>query len=113
MTVKEYISTKLNSLQIPPSVYNDIVMDSALSLDEEYNSENRVLVNTSMVSLLEEMILMPKMSNVNENGFSVSWDYSTLGKYYLWLCRKWGVTPNKDVVAALGTNTIIDRTSSW
>ena len=67
----------------------------------------------AMISVIEELMLAPYMSNVNENGFSVSWDYSRIGQYYMWLCRKYGVAPDDEVVAALGLSTITDKSDIW
>ena len=69
--------------------------------------------NYTMISVIEELMLAPCMSNVNENGFSVSWDYSRIGQYYMWLCRKYGVAPDNEVVAALGLSTITDKSDIW
>ena len=66
-----------------------------------------------MIKILEELILSPVMKNVSENGFSVSWDYSKTGQYYMWLCRRYGIEPDTEVVAALGLSTIIDKTDIW
>ena len=89
----------------------DIGLD--LNLDDEYTPEVSDSVGKAMVSIIEELMLAPSMSQVNENGFSVSWDYSRIGQYYMWLCRKYGVDPNTDVMAALGLSTITDMTDIW
>lgn len=36
-----------------------------------------------------------------------------IGQYYMWLCRKYGVTPDNEVVAALGLSTITDKSDIW
>lgn len=89
----------------------DIGLD--LNLDDEYTPEVSNSVGKAMVSIIEELMLAPNMSQVNENGFSVSWDYSRIGQYYMWLCRKYGVDPNTDVMAALGLSTITDMSDIW
>ena len=62
---------------------------------------------------IAEVILSPRLSNVNESGFSMSWDFSELGKYYLYLCKKWDITPDEDAVSVAGLSVIIDKTNMW
>lgn len=88
-------------------------ISTSVNLEEDYSSDNEQKVGKAMIGILEELVLAPYMSNVNENGFSVSWDYSKVGQYYMWLCRKYGVDPDNDVVAALGLSTITDKSDIW
>lgn len=111
MKIREYISQKLRAWNITDAQLEDI--SSGIDLDEEYTSDNYQVVGKAMISVIEELMLAPYMSNVNENGFSVSWDYSRIGQYYMWLCRKYGVAPDDEVVAALGLSTITDKSDIW
>lgn len=111
MKIREYISQKLRAWNITDAQLKDI--SSGIDLDEEYTSDNSQVVGKAMISVIEELMLAPYMSNVNENGFSVSWDYSRIGQYYMWLCRKYGVAPDNEVVAALGLSTITDKSDIW
>jgi hypothetical protein len=111
MKIREYISQKLRAWNITDAQLEDI--SSSIDLDEEYTSDNSQVVGKAMISVIEELMLAPYMSNVNENGFSVSWDYSRIGQYYMWLCRKYGVAPDDEVVAALGLSTITDKSDIW
>lgn len=111
MSIREYISQKFQAWNITMSHLMDIGLD--LNLDDEYTPEVSDSVGKAMVSIIEELMLAPSMSQVNENGFSVSWDYSRIGQYYMWLCRKYGVDPNTDVMAALGLSTITDMSDIW
>lgn len=111
MKIREYISQKLRAWNITDAQLEDI--SSGIDLDEEYTSDNSQVVGKAMISVIEELMLAPYMSNVNENGFSVSWDYSKIGQYYMWLCRKYGVVPDNEVVAALGLSTITDKSDIW
>ena len=111
MSIREYISQKFQAWNITMSYLMDICLD--LNLDDEYTPEVSDSVGKAMVSIIEELMLAPSMSQVNENGFSVSWDYSRIGQYYMWLCRKYGVDPNTDVMAALGLSTITDMSDIW
>ena len=80
MKIREYISQKLRAWNITDAQLEDI--SSGIDLDEEYTSDNSQVVGKAMISVIEELMLAPYMSNVNENGFSVSWDYSRIGQYY-------------------------------
>ena len=111
MKIREYISQKLRAWNITDAQLEDI--SSGIDLDEEYTSDNSQVVGKAMISVIEELMLAPYMSNVNENGFSVSWDYSRIGQYYMWLRRKYGVAPDDEVVAALGLSTITDKSDIW
>lgn len=111
MKIREYISQKLRAWNITDAQLEDI--SSGIDLDKEYTSDNSQVVGKAMISVIEELMLAPYMSNVNENGFSVSWDYSRIGQYYMWLCRKYGVAPDDEVVAALGLSTITDKSDIW
>ena len=111
MSIREYISQKFQAWNITMSHLMDIGLD--LDLDDEYTPAVSDSVGKAMVSIIEELMLAPSMSQVNENGFSVSWDYSRIGQYYMWLCRKYGVDPNTDVMAALGLSTITDMSDIW
>lgn len=111
MKIREYISQKLRAWNITDAQLEDI--SSGIDLDEEYTSDNFQVVGKAIISVIEELMLAPYMSNVNENGFSVSWDYSRIGQYYMWLCRKYGVAPDDEVVAALGLSTITDKSDIW
>lgn len=111
MKVGEYISQKFRAWNITDAQLADV--SASINLEEDYSADNEQQVGKAMVGILEELALSPYMDNVNENGFSVSWDYSKVGQYYMWLCRKYGVDPNTDVVAALGLSTIIDKSDIW
>ena len=111
MKVGEYISQKFRAWNITDAQMVDVL--ASVNPEEQYSEDNEQEVGKAMVGILEELALSPYMDNVNENGFSVSWDYSKVGQYYMWLCRKYGVDPNTDVVAALGLSTIIDKSDIW
>ena len=111
MKIGEYISQKFRAWNITDAQLADI--STSVNLEEDYTLDNEQKVGKAMIGILEELVLAPYMSNVNENGFSVSWDYSKVGQYYMWLCRKYGVDPDNDVVAALGLSTITDKSDIW
>lgn len=68
------------------------------NLDDEYSYDNAKDVGVAMIDTIAELILLPKMSSVNENGFSMSWNLDGLSKYYLFICKKYGITPDADIV---------------
>lgn len=107
MTVKEYIASLLTGLKVPEAFYAD--MD--LNLDEEY--VKGMAVGPAVVSAMEGLINSPMTTNVSENGFSMSWDRKNLGKYYLWLCKHFGIKPDNEILALCGIHALIDMTDSW
>lgn len=109
MTVGEYISSVLVGLQIPEA----FMVDAGIDTSATYTTDMYDAVGAAMVGMLGGLILAPYVKSVNENGFSMSWDRDSLGKYYLWLCKRYGITPDKEVVALLGMNTIIDISDTW
>lgn len=114
MTAGEYISQKLNAFgTISEAQLLDIALAGGFSLESEYSLEIEKNVGVGLTKSIEELVLAPKVKSVSESGFSMSWDFDGLGKYYLWLCKKWGVTPDDEVLGMLGISTIIDRTNCW
>jgi hypothetical protein len=109
MTVGEYIASTLPGLTVPES----FLVDAGLDTGAQYTSDMFHTVGTAMVQMLAGIILAPSVKSVNENGFSMSWDRENLGKYYLWLCKRYGVTPDPDVVSLLGISAITDISDIW
>lgn len=113
MTIGEYIKQKFQAWKVTDAQYQDLITESGLNIDDDYTINNMETVQRAIIPMVEELMLSPFVKNINENGFSLSWDISNIGRYYLWLCHKWGVTPNDDVVAALGISTITDKSDIW
>lgn len=113
MTIREYVTQKLQAFNLTEATLADLSASLGRSLDEEYTFDMASNVGKAMASSLEELILAPRLSSVSESGFSMSWDYADLGKFYLYLCRKWGVKVNDDVLTVTGLSAIIDRTDYW
>lgn len=113
MTIREYVSQKLQAFNLTEAVLADFVIASGLSLDDEYTSDIAPTVGKAMAQILAEVILSPRLSNVSESGFSMSWDFAGLGNYYLHLCKRWGVSVDENVVAASGTSVITDKSDMW
>lgn len=113
MTTKDYILQELKAFGITEAQLLDMSLAGDYELEDEYNIDTMSMVGKSIVGFIEKMVFAPKLSNVSEGGFSMSWNYSELSKYYLWLCNKWELTPNKDVLGILGISMITDKTDSW
>lgn len=113
MTIRAYISDKLKAYGITEAQLVDLSISLGINPDSDVEDNTPTAVGIALTQTLEECILAPRITSVSENGFSLSWNYESVGKYYLWLCRKWGVTPNDDVLGMLGISTIIDRTENW
>lgn len=113
MTIREYLNTKLQSLMLNEAQLVDFSLNSGVNLDAEYTAEVSDIVNKNMITLIEDVIFMPRPKSINEGGFSMAWDYADLGKFYMWLCRRYGKTPNTDAASMMGISMIIDRTNEW
>lgn len=112
MTIKEYISQRLQAFQLADADFMNLELEG-ISVDEDYTIDNQEEVNKSLIGALESLLFAPRLKSINEQGFSLQWEYEHLGKFYLWLCRRYGVKPSDDVLALLGISTIIDRTNIW
>lgn len=115
MTIREYISQKLQSYGITVSEAQlfDMSLAGGFNLDDERSTDNESSVGVGFARFIEEVVFAPYVSSMNESGFSISRNFSKLGSYYLWLCKKYGITPNSDVVGMLGISMIIDKTDCW
>lgn len=113
MTIREYVTQKLNAFNLTEAALADLSASLGTSLDDEYTFDMASKVGKAMVSTIEELVLAPRLSSVSESGFSMSWDYADLGKFYVYLCKKWGIPVNEDVLSASGVSAIIDRTDFW
>ena len=113
MTIREYISQKLQAFNLSDATFADIAHSLGMSPDDEYTYELESEVGKAMAYALVEIILAPRLSNVSEGGFSMSWDYSELGKYYKYLCTKYGVPINEDALSVAGLSAIIDKSDIW
>lgn len=107
MNIREYICSLLSGIKIPEAM----LIDTGLDLEQEYSPD--LSIGPQIVSLVEGVINMVAVKNVSENGFSMTWDTDRLGKFYLWLCRRYGITPGIQELASLGISAIIDESDSW
>jgi hypothetical protein len=107
MTVKEYITSLLSGLNIPEAY----LVDTGLDLEADYVAG--MDIGGPLTQMLAGLILAPQLKSVSENGFSMQWDTALLGKYYLWLCKKYGIKPDSDIIPLLDMSSIIDITDTW
>ena len=113
MTIREYVSQKLNAFNITEATFADVMYALNMDLEQEYTFDIAPEVGKAIAQVIEELILAPRLSSVSEGGVSMSWDYADLGKYYLYLCNKWGLCPNEEVIVISGISVIVDRTNIW
>jgi hypothetical protein len=113
MTIGEYIRTTLNPYGVNETTIFDILLESGMEETDDYTAENQAAVGRALCKGVESILFQPRLKSISENGFSETWDYANLGKFYLWLCRKWGVKPDEEATAALDMNVITDRTGKW
>lgn len=121
MDISAYIAEKL---QVFGTVTDSTKVDIALAIqqafresgmvgsDAEVTPETEHIAGKALVYAIANGILAPHLSSISESGFSMSWDYTNLSKYYLYLCRRYGVTPNEDL-ASIGVKIIRDKTDMW
>lgn len=112
MKVSEYISGEIAPFSYGTTLSLDMLL---LSVDTtaEYTAANETEVNKALISAIERLMFRPRLEQINENGFSAKINYADLGKYYQFLCKKYGVTPNDDVLEQSGISVIKDISNEW
>lgn len=114
MTIRQYIEQKFAAIGgVTDADIADAAAAGGFDADAEYGADVSASVGVGLCSLIEEKVLAPFVSNVTENGFSISWNRDNLAKYYLWLCRKYGIEPNDDVLSLLGISMVKDMSDIW
>lgn len=108
MTNGEFIRSRLTAFGVTDADFMTIIQD--VKPDEELDVAT---AEKAMIPLLAELVMRPYQKSINENGFSVSWDMSGIGWWYRYLCSKYGIKPDANVMEALGLSVIVDRTSKW
>jgi len=107
MTNREFISQQMRAFGVTES---DLMF---VDLNPDDEATDVSVTEKAMIPLIAKLALSPYQKSINENGFSVSWDVSKMGWLYKYLCSKYGVTPDPQVLAALGMSVIIDQTKKW
>lgn len=106
MTNGEFIQKQLVAFGITDAdlATVDVKLDDDLVVED---------AEKAMIPLLATLSVRPFQKSINENGFSVSWDIGKIGWWYRYLCAKYGIKPDANVLAALGLSVIMDKTSKW
>lgn len=78
MTIRAYISDKLKAYGISEAQLIDLSITTGLDLDADVMAIEPSVVGVALTKTLEECILAPRLSNVSESGFSMSWNGSLL-----------------------------------
>lgn len=112
MTLKDYISEKLRAYGVGDTHFADLAA-AGYDVDAELGSYSPEQTGAALICTLEECILAPRLNSASEGGFSVSYNYENVSRYYLWLCHKWKVEPKRELTAMLGLNTITDISDRW
>lgn len=113
MTVRDYISIKLRAFDVSEAHLVDMSVATGLSPELDVDGLDPSLLAIALIRTLEDLILAPRQNSISESGFSMSWNFDAVVKYYQWLCRKWNVEPDADVVELSGLNTIKDCSNRW
>lgn len=113
MTIREYINQELRAFGVTEAQLFDICYDCGLTPEDWYDEQSRIIVWQSIARHIEKLLFAPKMQNVSESGFSMSWDYDNLVRYYLVLCKRSGIAPNDDALTLGGISKIKDKTDIW
>jgi len=113
MTCGEYIAQSMDGFKLNEAAVADVFLTAGCSADDEYTSSVADGLWKAVIPVLERVLLSPYVSNVSESGFSLSWNREKAGSFYLWLCRKYGVTPDADITGVLGVSLIRDRSDVW
>ena len=110
MTNREYIVQRLASFQVSDALLEDLSL--GIDLDAQYVAGDGS-VGLALLSAVEELVLAPSLSRVSEHGFTMSWDRGGVARWYLWLCRRYGATPDPEVLSLLGVSMIKDISDRW
>lgn len=115
MTIREYISEELSAFgKLAEAEFLAFSIDSTLDLGQEVtDTETLRQAKQGVLALLERRLLAPRAQSVSESGFSISWNFDNLGRFYLWYCKQCNQKPNPDVQQVLGISMITDKSDVW
>lgn len=114
MTIREYISGRFSEmgLTVSEADFADI-MAGGLDIEGTYDGSVTREVGVALIPFIAEYVMKPKTKAVSEGGVSVSWEYGDLVKWYMWLCKRYGITPDDDLLALSGISTLTDISDRW
>lgn len=113
MRVGEYITAKMSPFGFTEVALADYVSANPIDLEAEVTAENTDEVNRGMIPVIEYFLFAPRQTNISEGGFSVSYNFDNLFKWYLWLCRRYGIKPDGQIVEMSGLSVISDASDLW
>ena len=91
----------------------DVLTSSSCYPDDECVEMTAKARQEITLKVLESLLFRPRVKSISESGVSISYDFDGLGRWYMFLCRQLGKTPNDEIVGMLGLSTIIDKTNMW
>lgn len=99
INVSSYIEQKLAPFgSLSEADIAEFEIKSGISAEEIVTADNMEQIERGMAEIVPSLLNHP--TSVSENGFSVTWDTDGLKNFYLYLCRKYDITP--EVIAGLG-----------
>jgi hypothetical protein len=113
MKVSEYISGELAPFFTGTTFNADMLLLPSDLMSADYTTANETEVNTALIKAIARFMFRPRLEQINENGFSASFSYADLGKYYAYLCKLYGVEPDEDVLEESGLSTIVNISDEW
>ena len=91
MTIKEYISDKLQQFGINLSDADFIdMLDSTIFSDgDECTGDSLNVANIAIANYIPSLLL--RATSISESGFSMTWNIEGIKEYYSILCKKYGL----------------------
>ncbi len=113
MTVNDYISQKFQTFGINLSEADllDMCLNSMISGEDEMNQDCHMRVTVAIAKFIPSLLL--HATSISESGFSMSWNIQGIKDYYLFLCKKCGITLDDETSVLLGLNIIKDASNLW
>ncbi len=100
MTVGDYIKQKFQTFgNLSKADLFDIILNTGLEEKDEISADNIDEVSIAIAEFIPSLLLRPKA--INENGFSISWDFDSLKEYYAYLCRKYELEDQLNETSAI------------
>lgn len=100
MTINDYINQKFQSFgNLSEADLLDIMLNNGLNGDDEVTLDNMEGVMVAIAKFIPSLLARPK--SINESGFSISWDMDALKEYYAYLCNKYEIDDELNVISSI------------